>query len=221
MRLTWAIACSALAAASSACNGTGNGSSSDAAAGGAAAWSAPSGLTLPHGRVFSLDTTTAEFVTPIDGTTAVLVSVLASPGGRRRIELRDGGRSAVIAPSAWVLPPHGAATPSAAVLACWNTLTGASAGDTMPLPALGMTLSCRLVQNMKPGAAVVLPTGTAKGNWLVAVRAQAGAFAVRHVRDAGGWLVGPPAAGDGVYDIAGDGVRFQQPVLVTGGSLVP
>ncbi len=132
MRASLAISLSVLAAAA------GGGCSThtprtDRAAGGAT----PPGLTLPAGKVFSLDTTTAEYVTPIAGTTASLVSVLASPGGQRRIELRDAGKVTVIEPAAWNLPPHGAADTGGAVLSCWNTLTGPAKGAAMPFPSQG------------------------------------------------------------------------------------
>jgi hypothetical protein len=92
MRASLAISLSVLAAAAGGGCST-HAPRTDSAAGG----SAPPGLTLPAGKVFSLDTTTEKYVTPIAGTTAVLVSILASPGGQRRIELRDAGKTTVIA----------------------------------------------------------------------------------------------------------------------------
>jgi hypothetical protein len=181
----------------------------------------PPELSLPHGKVFSLDTSTKEYSTSIAGSTATLVSVLASAGGQRRLELRDGGKARVLAPAAWNLPPHAAVAPDGGVLACWNTLTGRASNDQMPHPTLGMTLSCVLAVGMKPGGAVQLPTGSAKGVWLVAVRRDAEAFVVRYVRDETGWLFGSPAAEDGIYDIGGDGESFSEPSLVARGSLVP
>jgi hypothetical protein len=179
----------------------------------------PLGMTVEQDQpLFSLDvsqpnvTLTAHGLPP--GVT--LGARLANAGGQRAIELTDSaGRVEMVAEADWNLPAVAALSANGTLLVCWNLLTGPESEEGgMPHPSTGLALYCR---SRKDGsysdAFAVAETGVPC--WLKDVKAEEGdGFSILYFRNQSGWLIGPPAEGDGIFRQGFDGTNLAPPVVL-------
>lgn len=150
----------------------------------------PAGLTIQGNDLLQWDTTTPEFSRAIAGTGAVLAGVLASPRGKRRVELREAGRVHVLAAAGWNLPAAGVAAPTGERVVCWNVALGPErSGGRPPHPTGGVGLRCATVSERGTSPAVDAAEQGVTASWLQDLSARGGRIELRYLRDRTGWLV--------------------------------
>jgi hypothetical protein len=169
--------------------------------------------------LLSVDTTTPEVAGVLHGAPPgwSLIGTLADDVGRRAIGLRRPGGVDAVAAADWNLLAVGAVGAGDGVLVCWNRLTGAEGpGGVLPYPAHGLVLVCR---HRSAGGVLTAEVETGDGApvWVIDVLPAGEAFTVHYYLNHHGWLVGPPADGDGIFARTWTGAGFSAPTPIEAG----
>lgn len=169
----------------------------------------PAGFAMT-GSLFALDTEQPHIAGVLHGAGAgvALDQHLTSASGERELLITTATGTRQVASGGWNLLFTGAAKPSGEALLCWNRLTGAASGaPSMPHPGTGLAVACRSFANGTLGPELAVE-GTTPG-WLEDVTVETdGTWTIGFRRNADGWLVTPPQAGDGSYRRSFDGAAL-------------